>query len=364
MDGKTHLEPRPHIDWWSIDEREPFVFCWREDLPPGKHVTKFGLRAHNEPKPKQPAELGKKPGDYWIDFPLIMQEKVLGKICLQCDENLRPEEFELLKIISGMAADLFTDAVQQESLLTEKMHESMNKAVEKTVGTIAHNLVTRFGGLSPVHARYELLESKYAEIAAYNEYFERQLHDALQTAVRARDLLGPINLRPTTFGLVGHLARALRPAMPDGQLRIICDCDELEVTADAHLLGMALSEMVQNSKDAEPDAQTLEVMVTVEACGGESADDEMVRIMYKDNGPGIPPEISDQVFEEFFSYRPGRSTGTGLGLYFVQRVLKAHGGSILVGAPSRGAEFNITIRRRPRPDAPTMEETHVSHIDS
>jgi PAS domain-containing protein len=365
LEGKFVLEKRPHIDWWSIDQRTPVVFCWRNDQPNGtQHVTKFGLRAHNVQNPKQPPELGKKPGDYWIDFPLIMQEKVLGKICLQCDENLRPEEFELLKIISGMAADLFTDAVQQENFISERLQESMNKAVEKTIGTIAHNLVTRFGGLSPVHARYELLESKFPDIAAYNEYFARQLHDAMQTAVRARDLLGPINLRPATFGLVGHLAHVLRPALPDGKLRITCDCDELEVTADGHLLGMAFMEMVQNSKDAEPDAQNLEVRIMVEPCEAESADDEMVHLRYTDNGPGIPPEISEKVFDEFFSYHPGRSTGTGLGLYFVQRVLKSHGGSILVGAPSQGAEFNIFLRRRPRPDAPTLEETNVSHSDS
>ena len=42
-------------------------------------------------------QIRKKPGDFWIDFPLRAREKEFGKLSLQCDENLRPENFELLK---------------------------------------------------------------------------------------------------------------------------------------------------------------------------------------------------------------------------------------------------------------------------
>jgi two-component system, NtrC family, sensor histidine kinase PilS len=68
-----------------------------------------------------------------------------------------------------------------------------------------------------------------------------------------------------------------------------------------------------------------------------------VRIRVSDTGPGIPAGQSEQVFDPFWTDRPG---GTGLGLALVQRAAEAHGGAVLVdssGAPGAGATFTLLL---------------------
>jgi signal transduction histidine kinase len=64
-----------------------------------------------------------------------------------------------------------------------------------------------------------------------------------------------------------------------------------------------------------------------------------IRLQVKDNGPGIPQEIRDRLFEPFVSARQG---GSGLGLAIVQRAVEAHRGLVLVDSAS-GAGTTFTI---------------------
>jgi signal transduction histidine kinase len=71
-----------------------------------------------------------------------------------------------------------------------------------------------------------------------------------------------------------------------------------------------------------------------------------------DQGPGIPPEERERVFERFHqlaSARP-RSDGVGLGLSISREIVRAHGGKIAVDeAPGGGARFRVRIRSRKKP---------------
>jgi signal transduction histidine kinase len=74
-----------------------------------------------------------------------------------------------------------------------------------------------------------------------------------------------------------------------------------------------------------------------------------------DNGPGIPAEIRDHVFEPFVRgpAAPGRPEGTGLGLYFVKTVVEQGGGRVWVeSTPGRGSRFCFTVPRVPRATPP------------
>jgi PAS domain S-box-containing protein len=69
-----------------------------------------------------------------------------------------------------------------------------------------------------------------------------------------------------------------------------------------------------------------------------------VRLEIKDNGPGIPDEVRDRIFEPFVT---GRVGGTGLGLAIVQRAVEAHRGLVLVDSiPARGTTFTIFFPAR------------------
>ena len=66
-----------------------------------------------------------------------------------------------------------------------------------------------------------------------------------------------------------------------------------------------------------------------------------IRLRVKDNGPGIPKEIQDRLFEDFFTTRPD---GAGLGLSIVRRLVLDLNGSVRVASePGQGAEFIVDI---------------------
>lgn len=68
---------------------------------------------------------------------------------------------------------------------------------------------------------------------------------------------------------------------------------------------------------------------------------ETVVIEFEDNGPGIPPEHLDQVFEPFFTTRPH---GTGLGLAITRKILDLHQGRVTIdSAPGHGTRVRLAL---------------------
>jgi signal transduction histidine kinase len=68
-----------------------------------------------------------------------------------------------------------------------------------------------------------------------------------------------------------------------------------------------------------------------------------VKITVKDNGPGIPLEIKDKIFQPFFTTKP-TGQGTGLGLSLSYDIIKAHGGELKVETKeNEGSEFLIQL---------------------
>lgn len=74
-------------------------------------------------------------------------------------------------------------------------------------------------------------------------------------------------------------------------------------------------------------------------------------IRIQDDGPGIPPEELERVFEPFYRVESSRnrdSGGTGLGLSIARDIAQSHGGSLVLGnLPQRGLEAVLTLPRRP-----------------
>ncbi len=70
---------------------------------------------------------------------------------------------------------------------------------------------------------------------------------------------------------------------------------------------------------------------------------EFVRLVIEDNGPGIPPEIIDKIFDPFFSTKD-KTEGTGLGLSVVHGIVRSHKGGLQVyPTPDGGTTFAIFL---------------------
>ena len=106
------------------------------------------------------------------------------------------------------------------------------------------------------------------------------------------------------------------------------------VMADPGRLDQALSNLVGNAVSAGT-----RVRLEAEASGGTAT----LRVL--DDGPGIPAEVRECLFQPFVSRRPG---GTGLGLAIVSKVMAAHGGRVeLAEVPGWSTCFALTMPAAP-----------------
>ncbi len=70
--------------------------------------------------------------------------------------------------------------------------------------------------------------------------------------------------------------------------------------------------------------------------------DRLVGVAFQDTGPGIPPEQMGDLFEPFRSAKP---EGHGMGLMIVQRILRDHGGTVMVDSLPGGTRIQLNFQR-------------------
>ncbi|HWS16169.1 MAG TPA: ATP-binding protein, partial [Candidatus Methylomirabilis sp.] len=70
---------------------------------------------------------------------------------------------------------------------------------------------------------------------------------------------------------------------------------------------------------------------------------DRIRVVFADNGPGVPPDLRTRIFEPFFTTRDV-GKGKGLGLAVAYDIVTAHGGTIDVeDTPGGGATFTLEL---------------------
>lgn len=129
---------------------------------------------------------------------------------------------------------------------------------------------------------------------------------------------------------------------------------DLAVRADREKLRQILLNLLSNAVRHSP----VRASITVSA---EQSEGELVSIMVRDTGPGIPRERHDTIFEPFVQLDRSltRSTeGVGLGLAISRDLARGMGGDITVAsAPGDGACFTLVLRAAPMDDQTQMERS-------
>ncbi|MFN8623621.1 MAG: ATP-binding protein [Chloroflexota bacterium] len=142
-------------------------------------------------------------------------------------------------------------------------------------------------------------------------------------------------LRP----LVDDLRRALAPQLAEtgGSIELIGA--PATPLGDPVLLGVALRHLVANAIEHRRPGTAPHVRVSARA------DEGVVRIAVADDGPGIPPEAIDRIFEVFVRMTPDQDLShAGIGLATVRRAVRAMRGTVSVDSPpGAGATFTIEL---------------------
>lgn len=192
------------------------------------------------------------------------------------------------------------------------------------------NRLTIIGGhLTRLAEATDAPADSVATIEAQLEAIEALLDDTrLATeAIRTEASVEPVDLIQVIRRRVSLLeesydAVSVSTALPDAAF----------VPAD-DLLGSVLDNLLSNAV-VHSDRPTPEIAVSVEATA------DLVRLAVADNGPGIPAERREAMFD------PGVGEGTGMGLYLVRTVIERYGGEVAIeGNEPRGTVVTVTLPR-------------------
>jgi signal transduction histidine kinase len=118
------------------------------------------------------------------------------------------------------------------------------------------------------------------------------------------------------------------------ELRI--ETADLEVRADPDKLVRILQNLTNNACQA--------MLFGGHICLSARDDGEWVTLLVADNGPGIPVELREHLFEPFVT--SGNHGGTGLGTSIAKSLIEAHGGTISFVTGDAGTTFSIRLPKR------------------
>jgi two-component system, NtrC family, sensor histidine kinase PilS len=243
---------------------------------------------------------------------------------------------------------IFTDISDLKEVQELHMRAERLEAVAELSASLAHEIRNP---LASIRSSVEqLARSKHADdderflsglIVRESDRLSRLLSEFLDFARVRATHFAPVDLHSVVVAVV-RLIRAHPDCRPDAVITIEGGHTLLE--GDEDLLHRVVANLVLNAVQAA--RGPIRVTVTVAAAQPSEIPhgtdlEHAVRLQIRDNGPGIPEEVRERLFQPFVS---GRSGGSGLGLAIVQRAVEAHRGLVLVDSgPGSGTTFTIFL---------------------
>ena len=255
--------------------------------------------------------------------PIRLGERVLGAVVVNTDITARKHEEEELR-----AALEFRD---------------------RMFGVLSHDLRNP---LSVMMTSAALLQRKLDEqtqrnvlrrLVANGERIDRMIHDLLDYTRTRQGRRLPIARRETDLlELCTQVIDGMQTLYPDRPLKLAAQ-GETRGRFDPERAAQVISNLLANALRYGPAGSPVDVRLRGE--------DGSVVLEVHNLGPPIPQELQPRLFEAFqrgVAGESGRRTGLGLGLYIVQQIVDAHGGSVQVRSlPAEGTTFTVRWPRSP-----------------
>jgi PAS domain S-box-containing protein len=247
----------------------------------------------------------------------------------------------------------FKDLTQVEQMEErERLRDRLASLGEMAAG-IAHELKNPLAGIEVMAGllRRQVPDSPDAQSLLADILSEAKLANAI--VVEMLEFVRPVRLQVEQTDVTQILQQSITNAeskVPRGEIEVV-----LEVAAglplidgDASQLCQVFTNLLTNAFEAVNGTGRVVLhasLVDVEhdaAFGGDEPEAEpSVVVDVIDDGPGIPAELSDRIFNPFFTTK---TTGSGLGLPIVRKIVDAHDGRLdLSSEPARGTRFRVTL---------------------
>ncbi len=284
--------------------------------------------------------------------PLLARSGLAGMLVLgAAPRRKRPvsdAEARLVSIIATRAAL----AVENHSYQKELIASERLAALGTMAGMMVHDFrgpMTLIRGWAETLVGADVLPEEAASrariIVEAVDRLERMTVETLDFARGAEKLV----LRSVPLGLfLAELAAGIEAELPG-----LCVDRDFEVpgsrraTLDVDKIRRAVSNVAANARDAMGGEGRLRFSARV-APGADGSSDRL-ELVLADEGPGVPEEIRDRLFEPFVTL--GKKRGTGLGLAVARRFVEDHGGTLELvppePTPARGAAFRLGLPLSP-----------------
>lgn len=242
--------------------------------------------------------------------------------------------------------------------MTEKLQQTQKmEAIGQLAGGIAHdfnNLLTAIRG--------NLALASMESSEKLGDMHEK-LQGATRATVRAAELVkqllgysrkGSLALKTTNLNtVVTEVENILRHSIdPRITVRTELENEPWLTEADPVQIEQVILNVCLNARDAVPETGGV-IEISTANCKPEDVSERLkdgatsapgfVMVRVKDNGPGIPDDVRDRIFEPFFSTKAA-GKGTGLGLAMARAIIEEHGGWIEFDSKAgEGTEFRIYL---------------------
>ena len=296
-------------------------------------------------------------------FPLVANEQAIGTLWVGRD---RPVSFDEVRLITAIC-DMTANAIKRESLREdlqtqlEALHRTQMMliqseklaAVGELVAGVAHELNNP---LTTVLLNTQLLQQR-----PIGDDFRRDIDRISSEARHAANIVRSL------LDFSRQHAPERKPVQVNDIVKICMDFQTYELNscgicweiaadpdlpitlADPHQLQQVFVNLVNNARQALNSVdRPRSLHITTEAgpsrvSANQGETQDVIRVTFQDNGPGIPPELINKIFNPFFTTK-AEGEGTGLGLSVCHGIILEHGGQIWAeNGPENGAMFVVEL---------------------
>lgn len=292
-----------------------------------------------------------------ICAPIVARERILGLIHLDVPINQHTYNEHELRLITAIAYQTGL-ALENARLVKAMVERERLAAAGETVAYLSHSIKNILQGMRAGAdvVQKGIDQKEFATLTKGWGILDRNLDKcyALMLNMLAFSKQREPQLEMLMINRIVEATVELAQAQADDAgLMLLTDLDETipPIPVDEDGLHQSLLNLLTNAIDAAPRGGTGRINVRT----WMDAAERRVAISVSDNGPGVPAEMREKLFEPFQSTK-GHG-GTGLGLPVSRKMVSEMGGSIhYLAAPAGGAEFRILL--------PTSDARRVSPGDT